>query len=427
MQMTAEHAPTTTTRSYRLAVINQSYSPGSPISESDLFAGRLTQIARGVDAVFQRGTHAIIFGERGVGKTSLANCLISFLPRPSTPGEAALFTGVRVNCVGESTYESIWREVFSKLSLSARLNRLGFGDGGTSESMNFADALPEHFGPAEVQHLLTAASADKHPIIAIDEFDKVRDSNTKTLMADTIKALSDHGVDATVILVGIGDTVEQLIAQHESVARCLREIVMPRMTFDEARTVAFRGVQKYNERCPDFPLEIEYEAASIIATLALGMPHYAHLLAQQACVKAIQRDRQQVTKADVLDGLKPAISTVEHYVLSKYVRATRSSHAKALYRDVLTAAALTPTDPLGFFPPSEVRKPLSTILNREIEMANYIKHLNEFCGAKRGAVLQREGEAWKFRYRFDDPMMVPFVVIQALGDKLVSLDMLRPT
>lgn len=56
------------------------FTPAAPIDDRALFAGRTVQVVNVLDAVNQKGQHAIIFGDRGVGKTSLANVLASFLP-----------------------------------------------------------------------------------------------------------------------------------------------------------------------------------------------------------------------------------------------------------------------------------------------------------------------------------------------------------
>ena len=62
------------------ARIHEAFSPSAPIDKQrSLFAGRTRQIDRLLGAIFQRGQHAIIFGERGVGKTSLANLLYDLL------------------------------------------------------------------------------------------------------------------------------------------------------------------------------------------------------------------------------------------------------------------------------------------------------------------------------------------------------------
>jgi hypothetical protein len=53
--------------------IGQVFTPGSPINERDLFAGRIEQLEKIIDAVSERCCHAVLFGERGAGKTSLTN------------------------------------------------------------------------------------------------------------------------------------------------------------------------------------------------------------------------------------------------------------------------------------------------------------------------------------------------------------------
>ena len=59
----------------RIALIHSAFTPSAPINRLTLFAGRLPQIDRVFGAVFSPGQHAIIYGERGVGKTSLANII----------------------------------------------------------------------------------------------------------------------------------------------------------------------------------------------------------------------------------------------------------------------------------------------------------------------------------------------------------------
>lgn len=59
--------------------ISSLFTPASPINEKSLFADRPVQVRKALETISQRGQHAIIYGERGVGKTSLANVLSEFL------------------------------------------------------------------------------------------------------------------------------------------------------------------------------------------------------------------------------------------------------------------------------------------------------------------------------------------------------------
>ena len=58
-----------------IAQCGRVFSPSAPVNSRSLFAGRLDQIERMSEAINSRGRHAIMYGDRGVGKTSLANIL----------------------------------------------------------------------------------------------------------------------------------------------------------------------------------------------------------------------------------------------------------------------------------------------------------------------------------------------------------------
>ena len=55
--------------------VGRVFTPSSPISALELFSGRQEEIRRISDAINSVGKHAILYGDRGVGKTSLATIL----------------------------------------------------------------------------------------------------------------------------------------------------------------------------------------------------------------------------------------------------------------------------------------------------------------------------------------------------------------
>src|SRR3954470_13351279 len=87
------------------------FSPRTPVATQDLFAGRHSQILKLNSTIAQPGAHAIIYGERGVGKTSLANISpITYRIYHKIP--AAKIVSARINCDGTDSFDSIWRKVF---------------------------------------------------------------------------------------------------------------------------------------------------------------------------------------------------------------------------------------------------------------------------------------------------------------------------
>jgi MoxR-like ATPase len=58
---------------HRIWDVMEAFSPGRPLEDINMLAGRQRQLSKLLDIVMQRGHHGIIYGERGVGKSTLAN------------------------------------------------------------------------------------------------------------------------------------------------------------------------------------------------------------------------------------------------------------------------------------------------------------------------------------------------------------------
>ncbi len=59
----------------------QTFTPSTPIAVAELFSGRKKEVGQLIEAIAERGRHAIVYGERGVGKTSLSQVVPLMLPR----------------------------------------------------------------------------------------------------------------------------------------------------------------------------------------------------------------------------------------------------------------------------------------------------------------------------------------------------------
>ena len=54
----------------------EKFTPSAPVTTRDLFAGRAPQLIQCMDVIAERGRHGIIYGEPGVGKTSISQVAI---------------------------------------------------------------------------------------------------------------------------------------------------------------------------------------------------------------------------------------------------------------------------------------------------------------------------------------------------------------
>src|SRR5262245_33267034 len=82
--------------------IRKIFTPHKPIAIPQFFFGRQTEVNRIMDAITTPGLHALLFGDRGVGKSSLANFASSNFLKFFAGG-----THVEVRCDSASTFESI--------------------------------------------------------------------------------------------------------------------------------------------------------------------------------------------------------------------------------------------------------------------------------------------------------------------------------
>lgn len=390
--------------------VRGAFSPSTPVRSRDLFAGRIPQLLRLQEGIDEPGQHVVIYGERGVGKTSLA--AVSAILVGGQP------FAQRVNCTVGDDFTTVWRRAFNEVRIRTAVPGMGFIQPIQEKITSAADyfqALDE-LTPDHVRVGLTMLSeaATRNLVFYFDEFDRVTNGEVHRLFADTIKTLSDQVVDATIVLVGVADNVDELIVEHASVERALVQIPMPRMSFDELAKIVTVGLQTVD-------MTIEPDALSRITSLSQGLPHYTHLLAQNAAASAVWSDTPLVVDVDdVRAAIQVALEKAQESLSSTYYAGT-SSNRENIYKEVVLAAACAKVDDRGYFAAGDVRGPLSKILGRPMDIPAFAGHLNALS-TDRGPMLRKEGTSKKFRYRFLNPLMQPYVVMKGLDDLQITHD-----
>jgi len=384
------------------------FTPAAPVSEADLFAGRMYQLRKVIDTIIQRGQHAVIFGERGVGKTSLANVLASRLIFPEKKVLAP-----KVNCESADTFVTMWKKVFSQLDLITRTPTIGFQYTFFEETKKAADVIGDNIDPDGVRRLLSILGDTGVLLVIFDEFDRLENQEAKRALADTIKALSDNSVNATILLVGVADSVSGLIAEHQSIERALVQIQMPRMSESELGEILDKGANKLS-------MKFGPGARKQIVCLSRGLPHYTHSVGLHAARCAISRDQQNITEAHVEEAVKTALEEINLSLRTAYDKATFSPRTDTIYAEVLMACALAPAGDFGYFTPAAVRDPLTAIMGKRYEIPGFARHLKDFSEPERGTVLKKAGVKRKFRFRFTNPLMQPFVVMKGVASGRIT-------
>ena len=394
------------------------FQPRTPITTKELFAGRWEELMEVVDAVNQPGLHAVIYGERGVGKTSLANVVeptIFAIDDPNSPeynpkGRIV----VKTVATTSDTFSSIWEKLFRDISLIDDRPIAGFQPT-TKDRVPLlqAYALTPPLSVDDVRRIVTNMPDS---VFVIDEFDRAPNGTTKAF-TDLIKTLSDFSVNSTVVLVGVSDTIGHLVSDHASIVRAISQVFLRRMLPGELKLILENAEQKLGVKFTD-------EASQLIVNISQGLPHYTHLIGLHSVrVAAASGTAPWIDRDNVFQALEQATKQAEQSARDRHSKATHSAHKEALYRPILLACAVAAAreqDPLGYFTPGALVIPLTAILNRRVEIATFNSHLNAFCQPERGNVLERDGIPRAYRFRFHDPMVVPFIFMDAVAMNMVT-------
>lgn len=369
--------------------LSKAFSPSAPIAKRDLFLGRIKQLRKVVDTVLEKGQHFVLFGERGVGKTSLANIVHDDLSNVIVS---------KVTCSREDSFRNIWTKALGRVKFEEVRSGIGYKAEKRTEEVQLDMFLPGKDDITSLDVLHTLERVKNHLLFIFDEFDAITSLNTKAAFADTIKCLSDNAQHVTIGVVGVAKDVTSLIGCHPSLERCIRQIHLPRMSDSETEAIVIKGFATVGVR-------VDASVVRKIIDFSLGFPHFTHLLCKYAGVSALHRDADEVGDQDFAHAVGEAIENASQSIQDVYRAATDSTFDGSKFSNALGACALAPVDQYGAFTAKAFAAQYLVIAKQALtpQMANY--YLNELCSEGRGSVLEKLGHAKKRKYSFRSPLI----------------------
>ena len=382
------------------------FTPHTPIQSIELFLGREQEVRALIEHLNTPGQHSLLFGDRGVGKSSLANAASQLLLQDFVQGELLV-----KRCDSTDSFLTIVAEPLLAVGIDTQLvstNHLkneggnaGFRIPGISAGVDTnssrEDTVTGFRDNACSPSWVAKKIGDLESLWLIDEVDALTNSIDRKLLAQLVKLLSDQGSKLKVLLVGIAETAAELTAGHPSVQRCLKETRLSRMKDSELRLIIERGEKELN-------LNFKDEAISRVVNVSSGYPHFTHLLALKASEDAIADGRRDISAQHIDRATRRAVNDAEGSLKRSFNEAVRSATTDE-YRKVLLAAALCKEEEIKA---SELREKYQKLWMCELKMISLNNYFKRLIPKEKDGILRRIA---KGVYKFSDPRMPSYVRI----------------
>lgn len=379
-------------------LLREAFTPTRPKQQlNGLFIGRNDTLRRIISAIEEERAHVILYGDRGRGKTSVANAI------EKIAGQAG-YLSLKLTCSGELSFEDIFRHFLKKIPSTYYRSAL---DNPFAARRNFAslnELLPDGtFSVTELNEVLSGIHAT-HVLLILDEYDRVQDEDFRNKLAELFKNLTDSSIPVTLLVVGVAENLDQLLGKHPSIQRSLVPVHLPLMTDQEIGRLIQAGAQNAG-------IEFAPDVVRRIAEFVRGLPYYAQLLGLHAARSAVSRGSKLVERPDLAYAVARCLQEAERGIVESYARALAADR-RAELEDGLLAAALCPADAYGVFDPNDLAGD-----SGELPSASTLDLLKRLTREDHGGVLAPVVEPGLERYRFRNQMMRQYVLMRQASER----------
>jgi Cdc6-like AAA superfamily ATPase len=363
----------------RRIALRDAIGASQPVTDREHFAGRHDALRQLIDAVEQQRLHVVIYGERGIGKTSLLHVF-------ADTAREARYLVLYGSCGTETHFANMFR------AFAARIPRIYHRAvvPNTPEAEagdNFDMMLPAVFGPRELAELFSDVTGTR-VILILDEYDRVTDAGFRRDVAELVKNLSDRAARVQLVLAGVAQNLDEILGYAPSVRRNIVGLPMRPMTPEEVNDMV--GIA---ETAAD--LEYADAATRLITVMAGGSPYLVRLLAHHAGLAAIDSRSAIVTEAHATTAVERVL-TEWNASLPRRVQQSLSREEARTKWPMLIAAARAGSAGDGMFTADEVVTELDdgrAAVAIERELRSFVGP-NDLLEAE-----PREGET-RFRFRY---------------------------
>lgn len=410
-----------------LADVENAFQPSKAIGDTNRFSGRSVELKNAFRALMSDGTNIAIIGNRGIGKTSLAQQVLNF-----STGDSALINKINGGVSHKFNYYAIYITCESSIDgFAGLLERLLSSDAGlskwlpirpkaekvthsanpnfkvkvvaveaglgtnhstetVSENVTISQNIVSVFENA-VRNLLDSQK-NEGILFIIDEFDQIKNTNG---FGGFLKSISANVNRVKFCIVGVAKNIKELIEEHQSVDRLFAGgvIALPPMNDEELLSIIniAEGIIKNQIIFSD-------DAKKLIVNLAQGHPYLVHLIGKFSLRYAYDNKLSEIDQEVVQRTIKIIAENNHDPVLEgKYRKAVASSSQ----REIVLKALANSVDNIG-----EVLTTNAYRVAYEQGVENPSQYVGQLVLEEYGAEIEKLRERY---YRFKDSLFSSYV------------------
>ena len=272
--------------------LRRAYTPSQPVFDPRMFAGRMGVLKAAIRAIEDQRLHLVIYGERGIGKTSLLHMLAS-------AAREARYIVVYLSCGASSNFDETFRSVATEIPLLfhgdySPTNAAAETGDSVASLLGDRTVLPRQFG--DICNKLTGTRV----LVILDEFDRTENVAFRRDVAELIKILSDRSARVQLVIAGVAADLAELVEHIPSVRRNILAVPVPLMSSEEIGQLVSNG-----ERTSG--VTFAPQTRDYVVSISAGSPYIASLICHHAALNAVDDERVNVLPADVTSALEQAI------------------------------------------------------------------------------------------------------------------------
>lgn len=383
------------------------------------------------EKILSRGHIPIVFGEYGVGKTSMARFVVR-----DDEARGAL---VNIESVSGKTLSDIFRRclellgysVETKRTISTSDTRAHEQSGQAKAGIGFFESLiaskrtSTHIqsGQTEQQMVVTSPTDSKllelceraGIVLIIDELHKATPEFSREL-ADFIKAYGNANCSKfKLILLGTSSEASKLVQFDPGIDRLIQEVHLRAMDDAEARFVVNEGMKSLMIDCP---IDLE----SRLVSLCVGSPNILQYLCLETAESAFIRNDRLIGINDINTALQEYVEVREARLYKSYMSAIETVGEKRYRKQILRAMAECEDE---YVTMEDLRSKVKEYLNEEVPSTALSGPLRDLKENKFGPVLKdvdrpdKSGRIANFTV-FVDPSLKAFIRLLVTRERASS-------